>query len=162
MRLYLVRHADAVPKAQNPQRPLSKHGLGEVRLMAQVLSAIYVSVDEVWHSPKARSKQTAELLMAAIRCRRGLLERDDINPNSPLRKVLRDIRRAGGDVMIVGHEPHLGRLASQLLTGTKGAQTVEMVKAGVVCLQTISPRMWQVAWAITPQLMGIILGRTTT
>lgn len=162
MKLYLVRHADAVPKIENPKRPLSRQGIAEARLVAQFLSSIDVSVAAVWHSPKARSKQTAELVLPAIRCRGGLVQRDDLTPNGPLRMVLRDLRTMAADIMIVGHEPHLGKLASRLLTGRQGSQTVEMVKACVVCLQTIAPGMWQVAWAITPQLMGITRGRTTT
>ena len=122
-------------------------------MLARVLSSLRLEVAAVWHSPKARSRQTAEIIHAAVSSKAALVERRDLRPNSSLRQVLRDINGGKGDLMIVGHEPHLGKLVSQLLTREKWAQVVDMAKAGVVCLRSGPSDGWQVAWAATPELL---------
>ncbi|MCK4829093.1 phosphohistidine phosphatase SixA, partial [bacterium] len=52
-------------------------------------------------------------------------------------------------LMIVGHLPHLSRLAGLLLTGDPENQVVEFINSGVVCL-TGQDKQWTLSWAVVP------------
>jgi len=92
-----------------------------VAAIAQALRARAVEVAEIRHSGLARARETAEILArvlgsgAAVRAVSGLAPEDDP-----------DVARAELDLareplMLVGHLPHLGRLASGLL-GPEGGE----------------------------------------
>lgn len=53
--------------------------------------------------------------------------------------------------MIVGHLPHLSRLASSLLTGRQDAEVVGFQYGGVVCLERTNDG-WKLGWMIVPDL----------
>ena len=65
-RLYLVRHGEAKPKSEDPERGLTEAGRTNVRRMANWVAASSIRVDEIRHSAAAgasitrRSGATAE------------------------------------------------------------------------------------------------------
>ena len=62
MRLYLVRHAHAVPEEENARRPLSARGRKTVRQIAAFFRANgALQPGHVWHSPHWRARETAEI-----------------------------------------------------------------------------------------------------
>ena len=71
MKLYLVQHANAVSKQQNPERPLLKQGRRDMQKIAAFVKHLGLCVDYLWHSPKRRAEQTAELLSQAVRAKQG-------------------------------------------------------------------------------------------
>lgn len=67
MTLYLVRHAEAKPEEEDPERPLSEKGWDDVRRLAGYAAAhLGITVDRVLHSGKTRARQTAEVLTGAV------------------------------------------------------------------------------------------------
>ena len=150
MRLFLVQHGAARPGAEDPGRPLTAAGRDATTRMARWLAATVPKPDEIRHSSKLRARQTARILSEAVG---GILLRevDGLDPQddvAPLADLLIDAR---ADVMLVGHLPHLGRLASQLLAGGAGRETVRFVPSGVVCLER--EEGFRVAWYVTPDLV---------
>jgi phosphohistidine phosphatase len=57
------------------------------------------------------------------------------------------------DLMLVGHLPHLSKLASLLLTGSPDQSPVTFTRAGIICLQKDDSAHWTVAWSVTPEDM---------
>jgi phosphohistidine phosphatase len=55
--------------------------------------------------------------------------------------------------MLVGHLPHLSRLAALLLAGDPERETVAFRNAGVVCLEGQGGR-FAVRWILTPELVA--------
>ena len=55
-------------------------------------------------------------------------------------------------VMLVGHLPHLGRLASLLLAGRPEPSVVRFQNDGIVCLAHEEDG-WSLCWAMTPALL---------
>ena len=66
MRLYVVRHGDAVSEKVDPARPLSEEGCGTVQSIASFLKESGVRVSRVFHSGKARAAQTAAILAESV------------------------------------------------------------------------------------------------
>ena len=59
MRLYIVQHAAAKPKEEDPDRPLSAQGRVDIDRMATFLAGNDVAVGSIRHSGKTRAAQTA-------------------------------------------------------------------------------------------------------
>jgi len=153
MRLYLVRHGEAKPKEEDPERHLTLRGLAEAKQVAKFLKPLGLKVDAIWHSGKPRAAETAEAIALAVRLAEGLEVRSDLAPEDDVLPVAREIQRSGKDIMIVGHLPFLDCLASQLLVKDAEAELIEFRKGAVVCLDYGDDRSWRLAWMITPEIL---------
>lgn len=58
-----------------------------------------------------------------------------------------------GDLMLVGHLPHLAQPASWPLTGRSDAKVVAFRNAGILCLER-EANAWHIRWAGPPDLVS--------
>ncbi|MEW6036299.1 MAG: phosphohistidine phosphatase SixA [Candidatus Micrarchaeota archaeon] len=148
MELYLVQHGEAKSEAEDPERPLSERGKKEAGKVARRLAESGIRPDEVFHSQKLRAKQTADIFSSALRSRS--LEMQGLKPNDDP-AIARDfVEGQGRSVMLVGHMPHLSRLASLLITGNPEHETISFRMGACVCL--VKEERWKVKWILTPEL----------
>lgn len=153
MRLYLVRHGQAKAKEEDAQRHLTGAGIEEVHQMARFAKRLGVSAEQVWHSGKARAKQTAEILAAEIGGSPEVLEQAGMKPNDGTKSVAKAIAASEREgLMIVGHLPHLGRLAGRLIVGDADVSVAALPTGGMVCLEGEAGR-WRVRWAVNPEVV---------
>ena len=153
MHLYLVQHGEAKSKEQGPQRHLTEKGLRDVQKAADFIKALTLTADAIWHSGKARAAQTAEILASAIAVSQGVLQREGLAPNGPIAMIAKELSSLDEDVMIVGHMPFLGKLASALVAGDESADIIAFQQGGVVCLERDEDNIWRVKWMIIKELM---------
>ena len=153
MKLYLVQHGHAVSKQEDPERPLSDKGLADLARIADFIKPLKIEVKYLWHSSKARALQTAEILTNVVKIKKACSERDGLNPNDEIIAIEKDIIKAGDNVMVVGHMPSLGKLASELLSGSVAANTVQFRQGGILCMNYDKDTGWQIEWMITPDLL---------
>jgi phosphohistidine phosphatase len=153
MRLYLVRHGDALPSGVDPERPLSDTGRQQVARMAAVLSARGVRVARVLHSGKARAQETAAALAAAVAPDATPEARDGLSPNDPVGPLAEAIAVWREDILIVGHMPHLARLASLLVTGREVPSGLDFEPAATACLERDEAGAWALVWFVGPSLL---------
>lgn len=153
MRLYLVQHGSARPKEEDPERPLTEGGAAEVVRVAAHLAARYPrSLVRIVHSGKTRARQTAELLAerfadATVEEAEGLAPMDDAEVwAEPLAEEETD------GTVLVGHLPHLSRLAGLLLAGDADRAVVGFRNAGIVCLERDGDGAWSLRWVLVPEL----------
>ena len=154
MRLYLVQHAKAVSKDQDPERPLTYDGRREIQKVAAFIKPLNLEVDALWHSGKKRAAQTAEILAEAIAGKVELLARQGLAPNDDAAPLADELAEAEKDTMIVGHLPFLSKLASVLLTSSECGGTVTFRNAGIVCLGRGDDSRWHILWVVTPDILG--------
>jgi phosphohistidine phosphatase len=154
MRIYLVRHAEAKSEDQHPERPLSEQGNANANKVAAFLRPLRLSVDAVWHSGKARAQQTAEILASALATREGCVAQEGLAPNDPVEPIQSQLAEAGRDVMIVGHLPFLGKLASLFVAGDASRESVVFPNVGALCLERAESGHWSVVWMIVPSLLN--------
>jgi len=153
MKLYLVQHAQAVSKEQNPGRPLSEKGFADAAKMAAFLLNAGVLVDEVAHSGKTRAEETADVLAKTVWPGKAAVHLDGLGPNDNTDHLLHGAEAAGGDLMVVGHQPFLGRIAARCLTGREDGVTVGFKPGTIVCLER-DQIGWQLSWMMRPELVG--------
>lgn len=154
MFLYLVQHGDARREEEDPRRPLSEKGCQDVGRMAAHLRRTKLRVDRIVHSGKARAEQTASILSGRIEVSGEISPIDGLSPLDDPWVWSERLRDMTGDVMLVGHLPHLGRLASLLLCGDAGRSVISFRMGGVVCLQRDGDGAWTVLWAIVPEIVA--------
>ncbi|MDX8392938.1 MAG: phosphohistidine phosphatase SixA [Mariprofundaceae bacterium] len=153
MRIYLAQHGEATSREENPQRPLSDKGAADVRKVGDFLYAqAGLCVPEVLHSGKTRAEQTAELF---ARCLNGVYTAaPDLNPNDDPALWSAHLAARKKDAMLVGHLPHISRLAGLLLTGDANQTPIAFQNAAVVCLQRNAEGVWHLQWMLTPDFLG--------
>jgi phosphohistidine phosphatase len=153
VKLYLVQHAKAISEQADPQRPLTEEGRRDIEKVAAFIKPLKLSIDYLWHSSKLRAMQTAQVLAKAITINKSITARDGLGPNDDVSAIQDELLAMGEDVMIVGHLPFLGKLASVLLTGSESANTVAFKNAGILCLNLPEGNCWQIEWMIIPELI---------
>lgn len=121
MELVLWRHADAEDGLQDLKRELTDKGRKQANRVAKWLRPRMEGQWEILVSPAVRAKQTADALD---------LEYDVRLPLGPSATEDALFREAdwpvnAKNVMIVGHQPTIGRVAARLLTGHVGDLTVK-------------------------------------
>jgi len=153
MLVYLVQHGEAVSKEEDPDRPLSGKGAADVRAVGDFLyQHARIVVHEILHSGKLRAAETAALL---ARCLNAAYDAGpDLQPNDDPGLWSAHLTAREKDVMLVGHLPHLERLASLLLCGDVNRGVVAFCNAGVVCLERDEENAWHLNWAFTPTLLA--------
>jgi len=149
MQLVLVQHGEAVSKEQDPNRPLTDAGRRDVDALATFLGRAEAVPATVWHSGKPRARQTAETLSVgnAAEARGGLGPQDDVDA------LAGELAERWSDLMIVGHQPFLGRLASRLLTGTSDGLAVAFEPGSALALAR-GEAGWALAWMVRPGLIS--------
>jgi phosphohistidine phosphatase len=121
MDLILWRHADATEGGRDLDRKLTSKGCKQAARMAEWLAARLPSKFAVVSSPARRARETAD----ALGVRYKISER--LAPGAAPTDIL---EVAGwpahkGAVIVVGHQPDLGRVAAVLLAGAEAGWSVK-------------------------------------
>jgi len=150
MKLYLIQHGIALPEEKDPEKSLSPEGKEKTQGTAEFLKTKSIKVDAVWHSPKLRAIQTAQIVSNSVFCSE-IQERDDLNPLDSVENFPEEIKSSKKNLMIIGHLPFLQKLASLLLSGSETNQFISFKNSGVICLEYTDT--WKIAWMVTPALL---------
>lgn len=157
MRLFLVRHAHATSDEEHPLRPLNDRGRRVAAAMALWLRpAIPEGLAAILHSPLERSRETAVILADAWGMRERLHETRGLLPEDEPLAACQLLAHRSEPMLIVGHEPHLGRLVSLLLTGNQELPLLLLKKGSVCCLRRPGGPTgpWVLEWMIKPKLIA--------
>lgn len=153
MKLYLMQHGRPVAKEEDPDRPLSDQGQRDVEKVADFLTKHGVRIEEAFHSGKTRARQTAEIMISRLNPDLTLSQREGLSPMDDVRGIANHVRAAARDLLIVGHLPHLGKLAAVLIVGRDSVPVVRFQQGGVVCLEKDVEGHWSVAWMLVPGIL---------
>jgi len=147
--IYLIRHADAVSADVDPKRPLSARGREQVAAVCSILrDGGRFNPAQMWHSPLARSRETAELLARGLGLSSPLVLTPGLEPEDEPGRIAAVLDLEGRDIAVVGHEPHLSALASLMTAGPDGAASpFSFAKAGVLALSRRG-RGWRAQWLV--------------
>ncbi len=121
MRLYLVRHAEAIDRtAEIPDamRYLTPEGRSFFRKTVKQMAREGARPDVIFSSPLVRAVQTAEILAVEIGFRGELQVTETLAPGfgrAGLKAILAKCAEAR-EVALVGHEPDLGDLVTSLVS----------------------------------------------
>lgn len=151
MNLYLLQHGEARLEEEDPERHLSDAGRAALRKTAGFATA-HIRVSRVLHSGKPRARETAEVLAEALRPAPAVEAADALEPMADPKVWAERVEEGAADLMLVGHLPHLSRLASLLLCGDEERPLVTFQMGGIVCLQQVEEG-WSIAWIVVPSIL---------
>ena len=160
MEIYLVRHGAAHTKEDDPERHLNKDGLDQCHLSGRALRILDIKFDLVISSPKARARQTAEIIAEEVGYARDEIKiTESLNPTAFPKDTISYLNNFTDKdkIMLAGHLPLLGNLASELLS--KDSQISFYFEAGAVCRIDVEQpfsHTGDLCWFLTPKQLGLI------
>jgi len=144
VRLHVLRHAEAEelsPTGRDADRRLTDAGRKRMKAVARAIARMEPEYDAILVSPLVRSRQSAEPVAEACGFRGELTESRSLLPGADPEEVLRELAHLGAEnILLVGHQPHLGRLLGRLVSGRRDVE-IPMKKAGLAELSTGSDPM---------------------
>ena len=152
MRIYIVRHGQAGAAASDSVRTLSAEGRAEVAKLGVFIARAGIRVDAVWHSPKIRARETAQLLVETGKLGGALEERAGLLPEDDPADVASELEVTNEDVCVVGHMPHVSYLVSLLVAGSAGP-LIRFETAAMVCLEREALGAWRIVWHVSPTIL---------
>jgi phosphohistidine phosphatase len=162
MILYVLRHAIAIDRDEwrkaDADRPLTDEGIDKMEKGARGMKALKVEFDHLLTSPLRRAYDTAVITADAFSAKKKLRVSRSLAPDGDPKALIRHLAldfRSWESVLLVGHEPYLGKLISVLLTGHPDAG-FELRKGGLCKLTADSLTYGQCAhleWWMTPKLL---------
>ena len=153
MKLYLVRHGEALAKEIDPDQSLSEAGRANVERLAAFVGQRGVRAARILHSGKTRARQTAEILAEAMADAGACAARDGLAPNDPTAPIADEFAGSQDDTVLVGHLPFLGDLAARLVVGSEGVIVAAFRPATMVCLEHGAASGWYVAWMLCADML---------
>lgn len=152
MLLYLVQHGEARSREEDPDRPLTDDGRADVEAVMLLMMRVgAIMASRVLHSGKRRAAETAGIIATKIDA--DSAETDGLSPDDDPGVWAERVRSSDRDTVLVGHLPHLSRLASLLLAGDPDVEVVEFANGGVVCLHRTEDGSWSLRWSVIPRLV---------
>ncbi len=151
--LYLVQHAKAKPKQADPKQALSEKGQADIDKVAAYIAKLPLLQPpaQIIHSGKTRAQQTANVLAQALSPINGVKSSANLSPMANVSLWAERLNTLSENVMLVGHLPHLSKLAALLLCQNEEKQVINFQNAGLVCLHKDDKGVWSGQWIITPQ-----------
>lgn len=159
MRVILFRHGpagarDPLKWPDDDERPLSAAGKLKTHSAVVGLSRLERDISRVFTSPLLRCLQTAELLAEVALPADGVDTEAALAPAGSREALVRRLASVKDDatVVLVGHEPDLGRLAGWMLFGT--GDSLPLKKAGACVLEFDGPIRAggaELGWYLSPR-----------
>lgn len=157
MDIYLLRHGiaeDASPSGLDEDRRLTEEGTLKLRSCARALRNLGLAPDLVLASPYVRAQATAQVVLKEWKREGEIRTTEALVPHAAGEEILTEIQKTSAKaVLLVGHEPHLSRLASLLISGTDDL-SITMKKSGCCKLSFIrgpGPGMATLEWLVSPR-----------
>ena len=150
MKLYLMRHGEALSSQQDPERGLSENGKEMITRLAQQLVNENIHFKHIFHSGKKRTRETAEIVAAATSPDITPQKIDDITPNSDPVMVIDEIESWDEDTLLVSHLPFIPNLINMLTSQNILTSSISFEPGTIIALEQNSTGIWKITWSTSP------------
>ena len=158
MLIHLMQHGACLPKELDENQPLSPVGREMVEKTARAAKKLGLSFELVVASSKVRSLQTAAIMAETTGYPVAHIEKTDaVKAMASPQASLDFLKEYEGldSVLIAGHLPSLGKIASTLLTGDLSV-AVNIENAGLMQIALPAKGNGVLNWYLTPAQLGLI------
>lgn len=161
MRIYLIRHGDALAEGE---RPLSERGIAHTKASARGLKKLGAKPALILHSPLLRAKETAKILASEFSLpAEKTIPSDVLAPSARPELILRELRRLAtadeDEIILVGHLPDLGELLTYLVWG-EPLKEIPIKKSGVALIEIPASNLGKgagiLSWLLTAEQLSLI------
>lgn len=164
MEIYLIQHGEAYAEDQDPERSLTRSGEDQIRSSGKALKKLGIEVDLIVSSPKMRARQTAEIVAGELGySKEEITVTEALEPLAPAEDAIDYLKRFGekGKMLLAGHLPSLGRIASNLVSG--GTDVSIHFEMGGVCridVEALPTHKGDLRWILTPTQLRLLAEKT--
>ena len=144
-----MRHGEAVSEAVNAERPLSTTGRQQIESIARQAVSKDVRVSAIYHSGILRARQTAEILAGQLGTGAKVSPTSGLHPEDDPAIAKAELEAADSSIMLVGHLPHMNRLAALLVNDNSDREAVGFGPGTLVCCSRTGSQ-WKIAWILRP------------
>ncbi len=159
MLIHLIQHGACLSKELDPNQPLSPIGREQVEKSAMAARILGLRFELVVASPKLRSLQTAKIMSEHTGYPTSrIVETEAVKAMAPASVTLDFIQEYQGldSILIAGHLPSLGALASQILIQDPDLE-INIENSGLMQLDVLSPKTkGKLNWYLTPTQLSEI------
>jgi phosphohistidine phosphatase SixA len=112
-----------------------------------------LNIQQIWHSPKTRTKQTAEIYASYLKINTSnLIENKALSMEGDIDLLYHELLESKiNNLMVVSHEPQLEELSSFLITGSDHLPHVLFPTSGVAAFEQ-GPH-WRYLWLLSPSTL---------
>lgn len=166
MDLFILRHGEAGKRLSSGSsdfdRPLTVTGRREVADIAESLKAFGIKFNFIITSPLKRAHQTASIVAIAFNREKNVKTWDELKPEGSRIDLYRKLSqrfesKQDSSILIVGHEPYLSSLISEIVFETNTSIHVVLKKAGLAKIRIMSQHAQsmhgELEWLLTPKLI---------
>ena len=157
MNLYILRHASAGTRRENPlldvKRPLDKEGKQQCMLIGSYLNALRVQFDMIASSPLKRALQTASLVGTEVGYDAKIQVTEALAPGATVATFQQWVSTLSRyeNVLLVGHNPNLEYFLGSLIVAP-GRATVRLRK-GALARIDCARRPGVLQWLVDPRIL---------
>jgi len=158
MGLFIPRHGEAGKKLSSGSSDFDT-GKREVTDIAKSLKNFGVTFNFIITSPLKRAYQTASIMAKAFKRENNIENWDELKPEGNSRDFYRKLSKRfeqDSAILIVGHEPYLSSLISEIISDADTSSHVVLKKAGLAKIRITSQTQimhGELKWLLTPRLM---------
>ena len=152
MRLYLVRHGEAVVSDNGGDVALSEWGKFEVEKSGTEIADRIDNLDIIFHSNKLRAHQTAKIIQTKLKfdATVPMNEMEGLKPNDSAEEIAEWAGQVQNDIMLVGHLPFINKLAGILLKESEKNYSLSFGTASVASFERGKSGDWMLLWFFNP------------
>jgi len=150
MKLYLMRHGEALSPQKDPERGLTDKGKSNVKLIAQHLKNEGINFSQILHSKKKRARETAEIMAGIIAPGVTLTVHEKITPNDDPHLIFSEINTWEEDTLIASHLAFVPNLMTLLTEKDAYMTAITFETATIICLEKINSYKWKFQWSTAP------------
>jgi len=158
MKIFLLRHTQAAYGVADPDRPLTATGHKMATGLAKfVAHHSGYRFSEIWCSPYLRARETAKPFLHLHGHEHPLTLMDELVPGGDPEFLVNKLVQAEKPVLVVGHNPHLTRVARRLL-GLDHSQSTIVFKKGMLFVfksDPYSPTRFTLSAYLSPGSIGL-------
>lgn len=175
MNLYILRHASAGTRRENPiidvKRPLDKEGKQQCMLVGSFLNALNVQFDVILSSPLKRALQTASLVGTEVGYDAKIIVTEALAPSATVAAFEKLIAGLANyeNVLLVGHNPNLAiflgalfsaRSSNPGLSGQADKPRIRLRK-GAIARVDFARRPGLLHWLVDPRILRGVYAKVT-
>ncbi|HXL72030.1 MAG TPA: histidine phosphatase family protein [bacterium] len=153
MKLYLARHGQAASSEPGVPASLTDQGKRDLALMGRELAVRNLNIEQIWYSPKTRTRQTAEIYAEILGVKSlNMIEKKVLSPDGDIDLLHHEINESYvQNLLVVSHEPVLHDLSSFLGVNSEDLSSIVFPPSGVSAFE--KGRDWTWLWLLEPSVL---------
>lgn len=146
--ILLMRHGQAMEGVPEPS--LTALGIKGTEEMGHRLAKAKIVLEKILHSPRARARETAEIMAKLLSPAGGVHEAQGMLPMDAVELWEDRLAEEEKTVMLVGHLPFMENLVRFLVVKSASKSIIKVHTSEVICLNYSLERGWVIDWAMRP------------